>query len=116
MRNRVIAPAAIVALREALALAYWYKSDLRSFLTSAIQDPTLLARVDWSDYKRNIVRTIVDFMARDQDRYQADLLRLMIEIARMEDFSHLARLEDGREKAERAREAVAALPRARRPA
>lgn len=109
MRNKAIAPAAIVALREALALVYWYKSDLRSFLSSAIQDPRLLARVDWGDYKRNIVRSLIDCMAQEQDRYQSDLLRLMTEVGRMEDFGHLARLEDGKQKAQRAREAVAAL-------
>lgn len=108
-QGKTVAPAAIVALKEALALVYWYKSDLRSFLMTAIQDPNLLARLDWEDYKRNIVRTLIDFMARDQRQHQGDLLRLMMEVARMEDFSHLARLDDGKEKVDRAREAVVAL-------
>jgi hypothetical protein len=108
-RTKSIAPAALVALREALSLVYWYKSDLRSFLMSAIENPQLLSRVNWDDYKRNIVRTLVDFLARDQAQYQDDLLRLMVEVSRMDDFSHLARLEDGKEKAERAREAVESL-------
>jgi hypothetical protein len=76
---------------------------------SAIQNPELLARVNWDDYKRNIVRTIIDFMVRDEARYQDELLRLMVEVSRITDFSHLARLEDGKEKVARAREAVEAL-------
>jgi hypothetical protein len=42
-----IAPAALHALKEALALVYWYKSDLRSFLTQVLADPTILSRLNW---------------------------------------------------------------------
>jgi len=38
MPIKVIAPAAINALKEALTSIYWYKSDLRSFLTNTISD------------------------------------------------------------------------------
>jgi hypothetical protein len=108
MRKKV-SPAAIVALREALTNLYWYKGDLRSFLSSALRNPTLLGRVNWGDYKRNIVGDVVGYLERRQDEYQADLLRLMSEVARVEDFSHLSRLEGGKEKAEAARAAVQAL-------
>jgi hypothetical protein len=46
MKTRIIAPAAINALKEALANVYWYKSDLRSFIMNTISDPGILARLD----------------------------------------------------------------------
>jgi hypothetical protein len=105
----VITPAALVTLKEALSSVYWYKRDLKSFLTNCLSDPQILARVDWEDYKHNIVGRLIDFLARHQDQYQADLLRLITEVTRMDDFSHLERLEDGSEKARKAKVAVAAL-------
>ncbi len=107
--KRTIAPAAINALREALTCVYWYKSDLRSFLQNTISDPAILARVNWDDYKRNIVATVIDYLARDQATYQGDLIRLMNEVVNIRDFTHLAKLDDGKAKAESARRAVAAL-------
>jgi len=109
MAAKRIAPAAIIALKEALTNLYWYKSDLRSFLTSTLTNPALLSRLNWSDFKRNIVSGLVGFLERSQDEYQADLLRLMTEIARVDDFSHLERLEGGKQKAAAARTSVAAL-------
>jgi hypothetical protein len=107
--SKVIAPAACVALKEALSTVYWYKSDLRSFLTSTIANPNLLAPLNWADYKRNIVAQLVDYMAKRQDQYQGELVRLMSEVAGIDDFSHLERLEGGAEKAGAAKRAVAAL-------
>ena len=109
MSIKKIAPAAIVCLREALTNLYWYKGDLRSFLTSTLADPMLLSRLNWEDYKRNIVSALVGFLDQRQDEYQADLLKLMTEVARVEDFSHLERLEGGKEKAAAARASVGAL-------
>jgi hypothetical protein len=109
MTSQVIAPAAIVALKEALTLIYWYKPDLRSFLYHSLDAPEVLARLNWQDYKRNVVSSLVDYLARNQRQYQGQLLRLMTEVCRMEDFSHLKHIEDGENKARRAEKAVAAL-------
>ena len=81
-----IAPAAIVALKEALTNLYWYKSDLRSFLTSSITNPSLLGSLNWEDYKRNLVSTVVDSMVKRQEQYQGDLLHLMTEVSRVRRF------------------------------
>lgn len=107
--SKKIAPAALQALKEALTYIYWYKPDLRSFLTQCLDDPSLLSRLNWQEYKRNIVANLVDFLARNEDRYQRQLLRLITEASRVSDFSHLERLDDGKMKAKRAEEAVAAL-------
>ena len=109
MISKQIAPAAIIALKEALTNVYWYKADLRSFLSNTLSDPMILSGLNWDDYKRNIVRNLLDFLSRNQDKFQADLLRLMTEVARIDDFSHLVRLDDGEEKAGKARESVEAL-------
>lgn len=109
MSAKKIAPAAIVALKEALTNLYWYKSDLRSFLTSTLTNPALLSLLDWGDFKRNIVSVLVGHLERHQDEYQADLLRLMTEVASVDDFSHLERLDGGKQKAAAARSSVAAL-------
>jgi hypothetical protein len=109
MAKKVIAPAALVALRQALTDVYWYKADLRSFLTATLSRPEILARVNWEDVKRNIVGTVVDLLSRNQATFQPDLLRLMTEVARIEDFTHLERLEDGKAKAKKAQQSVVAL-------
>lgn len=104
-----IAPAALHALKEALSLVYWYKVDLRSFLTQSLGDAAVLGRINWDDYKRNIVGQLVDYLARNEDIYQRQILKLMVDVANIQDFGHLARLDDGRSKAEQARAAVEAL-------
>lgn len=109
MPAKKLVPAALQALKQALTDVYWYKSDLRSFLTATLSKPELLSAVNWDDYKRNIVGSLVDRLARNQDLFLADLIRLMTAVARVEDFTHLERLEDGKAKATKARQAVMAL-------
>lgn len=106
---RRIAPAAIPALKEALVNIYWFKADLRGFLNSAVGDPNLLSGLNWGDIKRNVVGDLVDRMVRDEERYQDEIVTLMVEVGRMDDFSHLAELEDGQEKASRAEAAIRRL-------
>jgi len=107
--KKIISPIAINALSEALTNIYWYKSELRSFLTQIISDPSILSKLNWGDYKRNISSTLVNFLARNQDLYKNDILRLMNEVCKMDDFSHLNRLEDGKTKEGIARKSVEAL-------
>lgn len=109
MTNRKIAPDAIVALKRALTTVYWYKNDLRSFLTTSLRNPHLLSRINWADTKRNIVDVLVDEMEWNQRKYGDDLINLMFYVAKINDFAHLERLEDGAVKAKEARVAVAAL-------
>ena len=71
MRKQVIAPRAIMALKQALTDVYWYKGDLRSFLANTVSNPSLLGRLDWNDYKRNIVSDLVGFLELRSDEYQA---------------------------------------------
>lgn len=109
MASHKIAPAAILSLREALTRIYWYKSDLRSFLTSCLKDPSLLGRLNWDSYKREIVTQLVSYMGQRQTQYQGELIQLMEAVCDVQDFSHLQLLEDGDVKVARAEQAVASL-------
>ena len=63
-----LSPGAVVALKDALQRAYWYKSDLRSFLQNCLSDRSLIAALNWSNYKWQIVADLVDQLCADQDR------------------------------------------------
>jgi hypothetical protein len=106
-----ISPAAVHALKEALTHVFWYKRDLRAFVTQVLQDATLINRVDWEGYKRNAVTALVDYMARHETKHQSDLLSLIEAVLQIEDFSHLSKLEDGAAKTAQAKAAVEALKR-----
>lgn len=109
MNGQKIAPAAIVALKQALTDLYWYKNDLRGFLSNTLRGSSALINVNWDDYKRNIVNAVVDSLCRRLDSGTDELLNLMYEVGRVDDFSHLERLEDGADKAKKARASVMAL-------
>ena len=85
-------------LKEALSLAFWYKKDLRAFLSVALPDVGLVSHLDWTDYKRNIVARLVDTMAGNQSTYLDELLTLILATADITDPSHLKRVEDGDRK------------------
>jgi hypothetical protein len=104
-----LSPGALVSLKEALCAIYWYKGDLRSFLQQSLSDPLLLNRVNWENYKRQIVSDLVDMLTSDQDRHLGDLTRLCHSVCEMNQFQHLAQLDGGAQKVERARAAVLQL-------
>lgn len=79
-------------------LAFWYKNDLRAFLTTCLGRGELVAHLDWTDYKRSIVGQLVDSLAADQHRHFDDLLNLLLATAEITDPSHLKRAEDGEKK------------------
>lgn len=102
-------PAAIHALKEALSSVYWYKSDLRSFLQNSLGDRRLVASLDWSAYKRQIVSDLVDELCENQDANLAALTRLCYDVTEMREFPHLEQLDGGKQKAAKARNAVEQL-------
>jgi hypothetical protein len=106
MTTKRVSPAVLHPLKEALTLAFWYKPDLRAFLTSCLNRRELVAHLDWTDYKRNIIRQLIDSLANDQHQHFDDLLSLILATADITDPSHLRRVEDGARKYS---EAVAAL-------
>jgi hypothetical protein len=106
-----ISPAVLPALKEALSLAFWFKKDLRSFLASCLPGTAIVGRLDWTDYKRNVVGQLVDSLAADQHKHFDELLALLLATADLPDPTHLKRLEDGDHKHADATAALHALHR-----
>jgi len=109
MSTQRISPSLIPPLKEALALAFWYKNDLRPFLATALDDAALVAQLDWTDYKRNIVHRLVDTLASNQHKFFDQLLNLLLATADITDPNWLKRVEDGDRKYENALAALASL-------
>jgi hypothetical protein len=106
---KTLSPAAIIALKEALCSVYWYKSDLRGFLSLCLSNAEILSRLDWEAYKRQIASDLVDLLVVDQNKHLGDLTKICFELCKINDFSHLQQLDDGSTKVERARAAVKQL-------
>lgn len=106
-----VSPALLPPLKEALTLAFWFKKDLRPFLISCLDDPGLVAGLDWSEgnFKRNIVRQLVETLSADQHRYFDQLVNLALSTADITDPYWLKGVEDGRRKYDEAVVALTAL-------
>jgi hypothetical protein len=104
---------AIQALKDALTAAFWFKKDLYGYAKAAVGgDPTFLSGIGWTDpdvYKRDSVSTFVDRLVREQDEHQDLLIALLVDVAAMDDFPSLRRVEDSAAKVVEARAAVARL-------
>lgn len=107
--SKKISSAALHALKEALTHAYWFKDDLKRFLYYSLNDKSLISKLNWDVYKRNIVGQLIDYLTQNEDKYQEVLLNLMIETTKIENFSHLAHIEDSDKKINRAKESIEAL-------
>jgi hypothetical protein len=108
VETKKINPAAVIALKEALSSIYWYKDDLRSFLSKIIKSSNIIGRVNWHGYKREIADFVIEELI-NEDGSQSDLINLFTAVVNMRDFSHLEYLEDGKEKVKKAISAVNAL-------
>lgn len=104
-----LSAAAVLALKEALASVYWYKSDLRSFLQVCLSNPALVGSFDWSNYKWQVASDVVDYLVARPDKHLGDLTKLCYELCSFSDFSHLKQADDAPQKIERARGAVQRL-------
>jgi len=104
-----LSPAGIMALKEALCSVYWYKSDLRGFLSLCLSNPAILNNINWENYKRQIVSDVVDFLVANPANHLGDLTKICYEICKLTDFSHLKSLDDGPAKVEKACSAVSQL-------
>lgn len=107
--SKRLSPAAVIALKEALCAAYWYKGDLRGFLQQCLSNPAVLATLNWDGYKRQIVSDLIDYLVRGEEKHLGDLTKLCYEACSLTAFSHLEQLEGGTQKAQRAKAAIAQL-------
>ena len=100
-------PDVIVKLKYALAKIYWYKNDLKTFILSAIENGAILSTMNWDGLlKRDLCEELISRMVNRPDLYQGDLLSLIKSVSNFSDYSHLLRLEDGKKKAQEAKQAV----------
>lgn len=107
--SKKLSPQAVVSLKEALCLIYWYKSQLKDFLRLCEISPEIINYIDWQNYKRQIVSDLIDHLIENEEKYLGNLTRLCYEVANIKDFRHLESIEDGSQKVDRAKEAVAQL-------
>lgn len=103
-----LSPAGVLALKEALCSIYWYKKELLNFLQLCLSNPSILAKFDWGKetVKRQIASDIIDYLYETPDKYLGDMTKICYEICRMTTYTHLEQLEDGSQKAARAKHAV----------
>ena len=106
MSTKRLSPSAIIALKEALSTIYWYKSDLRSFLSNCTGNPSFIGSLNWDNYKRQIISDLIDELIKDQETHLGALTKLCYEVSNLDTFSHLEQLDGGVQKARKAREAV----------
>lgn len=104
-----LSPAGIMALKEALCSVYWYKSELRGFLQLCMSTPAILNNFNWENYKRQIASDVIDFLVANPNTHIGDLTKICYEICKITNFAHLKQLDDGSQKVEKARSAVAQL-------
>jgi hypothetical protein len=106
-KGKKISTQALLALKEALSTVFWTKKDLRQFIELTIENALILSTIDWSENtKFESVSQLIDRMAKRQDIYQNDLLKLIQETSNFNDFSHLKYWEDSETKIKKARESV----------
>ena len=74
-------------------------------------DNALVGRLNWNQYKRRTVSELVDELLARGDEGLPTLTKLCRDVASMDAFPHLARLEDGDRKVQDAENAVAELRR-----
>lgn len=104
---------AISALKDSLAVVFWFKRDLYAYAKAVVAgEPTFLAGIDSTSpdqLKRDSASLFVDRLVRAQDEHQDLLLALLVDVAAMTDFPQLRRAEESAKKIEEAKEAVARL-------
>lgn len=86
MTGKRLSPAAIIALKEALCSIYWYKSDLRSFLSNCTGNATLINTLNWDNYKRQVIADLVDILVHDQEKHLGVLTKLCFEVVYIKNF------------------------------
>lgn len=108
--SKVISPAAINALKDALTHIYWTKDDLKRFVYNTIANKAIVSTIDWATLKKyESASQLVDRMSARPDMYKDDLFSLFEQVVNFNDFSHLKRWDDPEIKIKRAKDAVEAL-------
>jgi len=112
---KVIKPAAINALIEALTHIYWRKKHFKRFLLNAISNQSIKTRIsaiNWDhpdNTKREIATQLVEDLTADQGRYFDELLSLIENVLEFRSFPHLENEREADDKIAKAVISVKAL-------
>lgn len=104
-----MSPTVINPLVEAFASAYWFRSQLKTLLSSTTREHALVAQYPWEDKsqtKRDISRSLVEFLFENQHKYKDTLVNLLLSTADIPNPIGLKDLEDGETKYKKARNAL----------
>jgi hypothetical protein len=101
-----VSPSLQPLLQEALVRAYWFKKELRRFLSATLQNDPILNHLDWEATKRESLDQLLSQMFSNQDRYFRSLVDLVLATAEIDDPFWLLEIEDGRDKYEAATRAL----------
>ncbi|WP_316811286.1 restriction endonuclease [Pedobacter heparinus] len=104
--TKKISPTAILALKEALSVIFWKKTDLKDFVRLSIDNPAIIGTIDWSATKRESINELVDRMSNRQDLFRSDLMNLLTIVTDFNDFSHLTIWDEDGSKTKKAKQAV----------
>lgn len=100
----------LIALKDALTHIFWAKKDLRQYIELTLENSLIISTIDWAENtKLESVSQLIDRMAKRQDIYQADLLKLIQETGNISDFSHLKIWDEAEVKIKKAKTAVEKL-------
>jgi hypothetical protein len=108
--NKIISPAAINALKDALTHIYWTKDDLKRYVYNTITNKAIVDTIDWANLKKyESASVLIDRMCARQDFYREDLFALFEQTVNFNDLSHLKRWDDPDIKIQRAKDSIDAL-------
>lgn len=96
------------ALADALSTFEWYKRPFETMIRARFAEaPELLATLNFSDTKRQVVDDLIAGLRRTESRYQALVLDVLVSLRDADSsFPNLARLRDGHERVAAAQDAL----------
>lgn len=111
MPHQKLSTQALIALKDALAVIYWKKVEIRKYIELTIENSAIVSTIDWQgNPKYESVSQLIDRMAARQDIYYNDILKLFQETSNFNDYSHLKYWD---EKGELTKKATVATERLR---
>ena len=104
--KKKISAQAIMALKEALAVIFWKKDDLKDFLKLSLDKSTIINTINWGGTKRESVKELVERMTSRLDLYETDLMNLLLAVTDLTEFPQLEFWDEDGSKRKKAKQAV----------
>lgn len=104
--RKKISAQAIMALKEALAVIFWKKDDLKDFLKLSLDKSTIINTISWDGTKRESVKELVERMTSRLDLFEVDLMNLLLAVTDLTEFPQLEFWDEDGSKRKKAKQAV----------